>query len=225
MQRGKPMVFTFKEALQEDLRNSRVPSRVVAEELEMSYSMLMNAANPDLPAFNFQARKLGRFAQVTGGRYALSFLVSQVNCVLLPLPDVPVSFERIDELVSSSVKEFGDVLTEVGKALADHRVTRLEAKRLSREIDEQVATVMALKTELLALAGDELFAKAEQVLDVSRGAEVFFGRLKECGLLSEEDELEIHIRQQAKVEAHGHHKPDPSQGERRDGDRRAGTEG
>jgi len=200
MQRGKPMVFTFKEALQEDLRNSRVPSRVVAEELEMSYSMLMNAANPDLPAFNFQARKLGRFAQVTGGRYALSFLVSQVNCVLLPLPDVPVSFERIGELVSSSVKEFGDVLTEVGKALADHRVTRLEAKRLSREIDEQV-------------------------LDVSRGAEVFFGRLKECGLLSEEDELEIHIRQQAKVEAHGHHKPDPSQGERRDGDRRAGTEG
>ncbi len=146
------MIITFKEALQEDLRTSMVPARVVAEDLEMSYSMLMNAANPDLPEFNFQARKLARFAQVTGGRHAINFLVRSIGCVMLELPEIPATFERIEELVAASVKEFGDVLSEVGRALVDHRITRQEAKRLEREIDEQVAKVMALKEAVKAAA-------------------------------------------------------------------------
>ena len=152
MPKVKAMVITFKEALQEDLRGSKVPAKVVAEELEMSYRMLMNACNPDLPEFNFQARKLARFAQVTGGRHAINFLVRSINNVMLQLPEVPESFSRIEELIIENVKEFGDVMTEVGKALADHNITQLEAKRLEREIDEQVAKAMALKEAVKAAA-------------------------------------------------------------------------
>lgn len=147
------MVITFKEALQEDLRRSKVPARVVAEELEMSYSMLMNAANPDLPEFNFQARKLARFAQVTGEKSAINFLVRSIGCVMLNLPDVPASFENIELLIAENVKEFGDVLCGVGAALADHKITKHEAKRLEREIDEQVAKAVALK-EAIKLAAE-----------------------------------------------------------------------
>ena len=52
-----------------------------------------------------------------------------------------------------------------------------------------------------------LFAQLEQILDVPRGVEEMFAALKASGALSEEEHLEVHVRQQAKVEAHGHHKP------------------
>jgi len=52
-----------------------------------------------------------------------------------------------------------------------------------------------------------LFAHLEQILDVVRNIEEMFDRLKACGALSEEEHLEIRIRQQAKVERNGHHKP------------------
>ncbi len=50
-----------------------------------------------------------------------------------------------------------------------------------------------------------LFANLEQILDVSRCIEEMFARLKACGALTEEEQLEIHIRQQVKVERNGHH--------------------
>ena len=53
-----------------------------------------------------------------------------------------------------------------------------------------------------------LFAKLEQLMDVQRCNEELFGHLKGIGILSAADELEIHLRQQAKVVRHGHHKPE-----------------
>jgi len=55
---------------------------------------------------------------------------------------------------------------------------------------------------------ETLFAKLEQIIDVPRCVEELFARLKGCRALTEEEHLEIHIRQQAKVERNGHHKPD-----------------
>lgn len=52
-----------------------------------------------------------------------------------------------------------------------------------------------------------LMANLEQIVDVTRCVEEMFGRLKECGAITEEQHLEVYVRQQAKVEAHGHHKP------------------
>lgn len=51
-----------------------------------------------------------------------------------------------------------------------------------------------------------LYANLEQIVDVARCVEEMFDRLKECGALSDEEHLEIHIRQQAKVERNGHHR-------------------
>lgn len=51
-----------------------------------------------------------------------------------------------------------------------------------------------------------VMANLEQIVDVSRCIEEMFSRLKECAAISEEQHLEIYVRQQAKVEARGHHK-------------------
>jgi len=106
-------------------------------------------------------------------------------------------------------------------------LTKLKEEMLEAvEAVEILSRLFSVKDPATAPAYREtLLAKLEQVVDVPRCVEELFDRLKVCGALTDEEHLEIHIRQQAKVEAHGHHKPDPSQGERRDGDRRAGTEG
>jgi transcriptional regulator with XRE-family HTH domain len=55
---------------------------------------------------------------------------------------------------------------------------------------------------------ETLLANLEQILDVSRCVEEMFAEFKDCGALSEEEHLEVRIRQQAKVERNGHHKPE-----------------
>jgi transcriptional regulator with XRE-family HTH domain len=49
-------------------------------------------------------------------------------------------------------------------------------------------------------------ANMEQILDVMRGGEVLFLKLIEAGIMTHEDRLELHDRQQKKCEDHGHHR-------------------
>jgi len=65
-----------------------------------------------------------------------------------------------------------------------------------------------------------LFANLEQILDVSRNIEEMFEKLKACGVLSEEEHLEVFIHQQAKCEANGHHKAEIVRDKRVNPDRR-----
>jgi transcriptional regulator with XRE-family HTH domain len=55
---------------------------------------------------------------------------------------------------------------------------------------------------------ETLLTNLEQILDVSRCVEEMFSRLKECDAMTEEEHLEVRIRQQAKVERNGHHRCD-----------------
>lgn len=55
----------------------------------------------------------------------------------------------------------------------------------------------------------EIFEREmEQVLDVKRGIEILEFELLLSGLHSQEDLQAVYARQQAKCEAHGHHKPE-----------------
>jgi transcriptional regulator with XRE-family HTH domain len=53
-------------------------------------------------------------------------------------------------------------------------------------------------------------ANLEQIVDVQRCAEVLFTGLIASGIMTTEDRLEVHARQQAKCEANGHHNPKAS---------------
>ncbi|MCP3177270.1 helix-turn-helix domain-containing protein [Desulfuromonas sp. KJ2020] len=86
--------------------------------------------------------------------------------------------------------------------------------KLREELNEAVeavdilARIFSVKDPTTTPAYKEtLLAKLEQIIDAPRCIEELFAHLKECGAMSEEEHLEVHIRQQAKVEAHGHHKP------------------
>lgn len=138
------MSRTLKDVLYEVIHQSRLDKKVLAERLGISYQMLMNAANPDLPEFKFQARLIIPVTMMTGDFRVLDYLEASCGRVAYQLPEIPKGMDEIHSLVSASVKEFGDVLTEAGKALADGRIDLWEAKRLEKEIIDQVRVVMAL---------------------------------------------------------------------------------
>jgi hypothetical protein len=128
----RKMIGTFKEALHEDLQYSPLPARAVAEELGISYSMLMNSCNPDLPEFHLRAGQLSHFCRLTHGRRALDWLEASVCRVAIELPDAPPSMDGLQTELFRAVKEFGEMTSEAGKALQDGRISRCEAKRIER---------------------------------------------------------------------------------------------
>jgi len=85
--------------------------------------------------------------------------------------------------------------------------------KMQEELEEAIESAKMLAREftnaepqLKPHFPEVLMANLEQIVDVTRCVEEMFGRLKECGALTEEQHLEVYVRQQAKVEAHGHHK-------------------
>lgn len=85
--------------------------------------------------------------------------------------------------------------------------------KLHEELDEAIqavdilARIFSVKDpENTPVYKETLYAKLEQVIDVSRCVEEMFDRFKSIGVLTEEEHLELHLHQQAKVEAHGHHR-------------------
>lgn len=53
---------------------------------------------------------------------------------------------------------------------------------------------------------ETLFTNLEQIIDVTRAMEEMIDKLKTDGALTDEEHLEVYIRQQAKCERNGHHK-------------------
>lgn len=147
------MIGTFKEALQEDIRKSIVPAKVVAEELDMSYSMLMNATNPDQPDYQFQAKRLVLFAKVTGQTAAIDFINAAIGRVAFAVPE-SCSAKDINNCVAENVSSFGQMLTDCAEVMADGRVSEIEAKRLEKGIDELLRRAAELRCLVQKMAQD-----------------------------------------------------------------------
>lgn len=113
-------------------------SRAVAEELGISYSMLMNACNPDLPEFHLRAGALSMFAKLTGGRLALDWLEASVGRIAIDMPEAPANLDDVQAELYATVKEFGDMVQVSGRALMDGRIDGREAKRIERETLEMI---------------------------------------------------------------------------------------
>lgn len=136
--------LTLKDVLHLVVHESKIPARQLAEELGLSYSMLMNCANPELPEFNIRAQKIIPLTKLTGDYRLIDFIEGAVGRVAFSLPEIPAKDVKLDKLIAESVKEFGDVLQEVGSALSDGRIDRIELKRCEKEILDQVRKVMSL---------------------------------------------------------------------------------
>lgn len=143
---------TLKDVLHEVVLQSPVPTRRLAEELGISYSMLMNASNPDQPEFKLQARLIVPITKLTGDTRLIEFLAQACGLIVMTLPETRPRESELHSELALSARRFGDLVSQLGDALADGRVSVVEAKRVEREgraLLQQVSVLLAKVAEVV----------------------------------------------------------------------------
>lgn len=105
--------LTLKDVLHKVVFESKLSARQIAEELGISYSMLTNAAHPELDTFKFAARYVIPITKITGDFRLLDFMEQSCGRVAFALPEIPGS------KVQSGV---GDAVV-IGTAIASATIT------------------------------------------------------------------------------------------------------
>ncbi len=120
-------------------------ARQLAEGIGCSYSMLCNAANPELDEFRFAARHILPLTNLTQDHRLLNFMEHSCGRVAFSLPQLREGGkERIDALIAENASLFGESLKHVGDAMQRGRVDEIELKRIELALTDQVRTAMAL---------------------------------------------------------------------------------
>jgi len=74
------------------------------------------------------------FVDATGSDLGVEWACEELGGCFVRNPEVSVTRgKRAGDYVSTTVKEFGDVLKEIGESLGDGRVTKEEAARIRKE--------------------------------------------------------------------------------------------
>lgn len=145
------MITTLRDALHENIHNSGVPIKKLADDLGISYSYLANAGNPNLEGFDFQLRWLIPLTKMTNNFSALDYLEAAVGRTAFKLPNsTNGSHVEINRQMLHIMKHIGDLGGEIEKALEDNKVENHEAKRIEPIITEVTKHLVYLAT---ALAG------------------------------------------------------------------------
>ena len=110
-----------------------------------------------------------------------------------------------ERIIPRAFKPLNNIKTEVSAMLA---VLKEESAEMSESVEMLARCFTHKNPESQPMFRETLFAKLEQIKDVMRGGEELLAHLKDIGILSDTDLLELHLRQQAKCEAHGHHVPE-----------------
>jgi hypothetical protein len=103
---------------------------------------LSHEVNPHYPTAKLGLEDAVRLSMLTRDLRIASAFASEVNCMLLPLPDPgvePSSFQ----VLATMAREFAELVARVTEASADGHVTPNEARAVEREASELVASVQA----------------------------------------------------------------------------------
>lgn len=89
--------------------------------------------------------------KASGSRHVSEYLAGAQNCLLIPLPQ-GVGVECIIKGSGEMAEDLGQVMAEIGKALADSKVTPSEAGRIVKKLYELIASAHALAKQVEAEA-------------------------------------------------------------------------
>jgi hypothetical protein len=121
-----------KEAMRKACEEMGIKS--VADALNISPSAIYNQINDE-----DKKDILGKFVDFVnacGNDVAINWACGELNGFFVRNPDTRVPEDIDPNCVPEALKEFGDVIKEIGGALSDGRVTRKEAEAIRREWDE-----------------------------------------------------------------------------------------
>lgn len=134
---------TFDEAIYCGVYHSPASAEAVADAVGVKVAYLRSALDPNCTSARVPARWLPAILQTTRSASILSYLATQLDCVVVPLPAMG---ETVDAGVRAKflrvVEELGQDSAEIERVLADGEVTVDEAKRFRLEILDTVAALL-----------------------------------------------------------------------------------
>lgn len=180
--------MTLGEKIKISRKNAGVTRDALAEHLEISPAAVSKIENDDLK-FGPTPDILIKIADALNDQSILIYaLLNNPICQRI-IPRAFTPLNNINDNPSAILAKLREELTEAVDAV------------------DILSRIFSVKEPQNTPAYKEtLLAKLEQVVDVPRCVEELFDQLKSAGAMTEEDHLEVHIRQQAKVERNGHHK-------------------
>ncbi|MEI6125370.1 MAG: phage regulatory CII family protein [Pseudomonadota bacterium] len=141
---------TLKEALYLTIHNTPgTPLKQIAEELNMSQSYLTRAALPDQDdcetgtGCRFPLERLIPLVRCTGDYGVLDYIEEQLGRVAVKLPSVKSDNTDFYGLTLNAVKEFGDLMGEIKKDMADKKIGAKERERICKEGYHSIKAIMA----------------------------------------------------------------------------------
>jgi len=144
-------MMTLREALYETIHRNKKPLKVIAEEIGMSENYLTRSALPDLEdsetgtGCRFPLKKLIPLIRSTNDYSVLDNIEHSLGRFGVLLPPVGnASTTDICRLTMQSVKEFGQLVGEIEKAIADNKIKPSERERIQAEGYEAVQAILSL---------------------------------------------------------------------------------
>lgn len=147
--------MTLQEAIWDTVHNSKKPAKVIASEIDMGLSHLTRAALPkeNGSGCNFPADKITPTIRSTQKYLILDVIEQSVGRVGIKIPPIRnVSTADICRLTMASVREFGEMVAEVERALVNNEIDPVERKKIFCEGYQAIQAILSL---MLACKGSD----------------------------------------------------------------------
>ena len=116
----------------------------------MAESYLSRSALPDMEdsetgtGCRFPLKKLIPLIHATDDYSVLDFIEQSLGRVAIRLPKISSDLSDLCRLTMQSVKEFGQLMSEIESGIADGKITNNERSRILKEGHEAIQAIMAL---------------------------------------------------------------------------------
>jgi len=151
---------TIKECLYDTIHRNKKPLKLIAEEIGMSENYLTRSALPDQEesetgtGCRFPLKKLIPLIRATGDFSVLDNIEHNLGRFGVALPP-PVAAPTADicRLTMKSMVEFGELVENVERAIADNKIKPKECEQIIKEGNQTVQAILIL---MAACKGKEL---------------------------------------------------------------------
>lgn len=122
---------------------SGIDARTIASLLGRNYQTMMSELTRQ-PGHKLGADMVLPIMAFAGSDEPAHFLARQRGGVFVKLPDVQAGDDPVQLECMRAVKEFGELMAELGASLGDGKLSREECERIDREGQEAVTAIMGL---------------------------------------------------------------------------------
>lgn len=118
------------------------PAKAIAEDVGRPYHVLMQELNQDVATHKLGVELLIPLMRATGSDAPLHYLARAMGGAFIRLPQAGQGQAVTHQAVMTAVKEFGELIADLGEALADGRLKKSEKRKVARSAQEALTAIM-----------------------------------------------------------------------------------